>query len=167
MANKILEQKIIDSNSRALIKYIILPDGTTTANVILVDASSLSNAMNANSQLMVANTHPRSTYRTTIKRIYGTAKANGYYALKWHGTTNNEIITITSGIFDFNFDADGKSTSITNNEANPSGDILLSATNPANGDAITLFIDLKKDASDFNAGQLNDPTAFNKGPAGI
>lgn len=162
MANKILEQKIVDNNNRALIKYVILPDGTATANTILVDASSLAQAMNANSQLMVANTHPRATYRTTIKRIYGNAKANGYYSLQWHGTTNSEIITITSGIFDYNFDADGKSAAINNPEANPSGDILLSAFGPAAGDAITLFIDLKKDAKDFNAGQLNDPTAFNR-----
>jgi hypothetical protein len=162
MANKILEQKIVDNNNRALIKYVILPDGTATANSILVDASSLSQAMNANNQLMVANTHPRATYRTTIKRIYGNAKANGYYSLKWHGSTNSEIITITSGIFDYNFDAAGLAASIPNNEANPSGDILLSAFNPAAGDAITLFIDLKKDAKDFNAGQLNDPTAFNR-----
>ena len=162
MANKILEQKIVDSTSRALIKYVILPDGTATANSILVDASSLSNAMNANSLLMVANTHPRSTYRTSIKRIYGTAKANGYYSLQWHGATNSEIITITTGIFDFNFDALGLSASIPNPETNPSGDILLSAFAPAAGDAITLFIDLKKDARDFNAGQINDPTAFNR-----
>lgn len=162
MANKILEQKIVDSSSRALIKYVILPDGTATANSVLVDVSSLSNAMNANNQLMVANTHPRAEYRTSIKRIYGTAKSNGYYSLKWHGTTNSEIITITSGIFDFNFDADGKSAAITNNESGTNGDILLSAFNPSSGDAITLFIDLKKDAKDFNAGQLNDPTAFNR-----
>lgn len=167
MANKIIEQKLVDSTSRALIKYVYISDGSAAANLTLVDASSLANAMNANSQLMVANTHPRTIYRTSIKRIYGTAKANGYYALQWGGASNTEIITITSGIFDFNFDALGLSASISNPDSSPTGDILITSSGAASGDAITLFIDLKKDARDFSAGQHADPAAFNKGNFGI
>jgi len=42
------------------------------------------------------------------------------------------------------------------------GDILLSINNNKNNDAFTLFIDLRKNNEDFDAGQTADPYAFNK-----
>lgn len=168
MANVIKEQKIIDNNRRALIKYVFVSDGTAEANTVLVDVSMLSQAMNANNKLMVSNTHPKAIYRTTIKRIFGDVRANSYIALQWHGAvTNNEIVLLTSGQHDINFDAAGEQATIpnplTDDSANSRGDIVLSVPGPRSGDSFTLFIDLRKDTRDFNTGQLSDPTAFNYG----
>ena len=160
MANVIREQRLIDSNKRALIKYVILSDGTAEANTRLVDASTLALALNANGYIMTSNTHPKSNYKTTVRKIKAYSKTSGSFRLKWEGDANSEIITFGSGSVDFTFENDG--AVIPNPEANATGDILISTANIAFGDAVTLFIDLRKDSEDYDAGQTADPYAFNR-----
>jgi hypothetical protein len=163
MANVIREQRLIDSNKRALIKYVILSDGTQEANTRLLDASSLAFSLNANGYIMQSNTHIKSNYRTTIKKIKAYSRTGGSFRLKWEGDANSEIITFGSGSVDFTFENDG--AIISNPETNATGDILLSTANLAFGDTTTIFLDLRKDSLDYDAGQTADPYAFNtKGP---
>lgn len=169
MANIIKEQKLVDTTTRALLKYVFIGDGSTAeANTVLVDVSNLAYSLNANGMIMVSNTHPRSTYKTTIRRIFGEAKANGYIALKWHGlnNTNTEIVTVSDGNFDYNFENMGAGAMIFNpnrtDPANTTGDILISTVAPGTNDVATIFIDLRKDNQDYDAGQTADPTAFNR-----
>lgn len=163
MANVIREQRLIDSNKRALIKYVILSDGTQESNTRLLDASSLAFSLNANGYIMQSNTHIKSNYRTTIKKIKAYSRTGGSFRLKWEGDANSEIITFGSGSVDFTFENDG--AIISNPEANATGDILLSTANLAFGDTTTIFLDLRKDSLDYDAGQTADPYAFNnKGP---
>jgi len=164
MANVIKEQKIIDNNKRALIKYVATLD-TATANTMLVDASQLRFALNTNSQVMAANANIRSTYRTTIKRIFGTAKANAYFKILWQGANTADIITINSGSFDYDFQSMGDGATISNPDTAANGDILLSVITPSGADMLTLFVDLRKDGRDYDSGQTADPVAFNRGPA--
>ena len=164
MANVITEQRIIDSNKRALIKYVGTLD-TAAANTIILDASSLNLALNTNGQIMSANADIKSNYRTTVKRIFGYAKANAYIKLQWVGDTNTSIVTIGTGAFDYSFDAMGDGAVINNPEANATGDIALTVVTPSSADTLTLFVDLRKDSRDYDAGQTADPTAFNRGPA--
>lgn len=165
MANVLKGHRIIDSNKRTLIKYVFLSDGTAVANATLVDASTLQFALNTSGLIMSSNVNPRSTYRTTIKRIFGSAKANSYISLQWEGTSNNEIVTLTNGSFDYDFQSMGDGATIPNNEESPTGDILFSINGNKMNDTFTLFIDLRKDNNDYDAGQTADPYAFNrKGP---
>lgn len=171
MANTIREQKVIDTNKRALLKYVFLSDGTAEANTILVDASMLSGALNANGQIMSSNTHPKSIYKTKVKRIFGQGKINSYVTLAWSGinaTGNVEILTLSNGSFDYNFENLGDNAVVPNPgiaDANCNGDIVFSVNNNKLNDAFTVFIDLRKDSEDYSAGQFADPTAFNRGPA--
>ena len=160
MANSIAEQKLIDSNKRALIKYVILSDGTQEANTRLLDASALSFALNATG--VISQTDMKSNYRTTIKKIKAYSRTSGSIRLKWQGDANSEIITFGSASVDLNFENDG--AVISNPEANATGDILVSTANLVSGDAITIFIDLKKNSEDYDAGQTADPYAFNRRP---
>lgn len=161
MANVIREQKLIDSNKRALVKYVILSDGTQESNTRLLDASSLQFALNATG--VISQTNPKSNYRTSIKKIKAYSKTAGSVRLKWEGDANSEIITFGSASVDFNFENDG--AVITNPEANATGDILISTLGLTSGDTITLFLDIRKDSLDYDAGQTADPYAFNnKGP---
>lgn len=164
MANVIREQRIIDSNKRALIKYTGIID-TAAANLTLVDASSLAYALNTNGYIMSSNTDQKSLYRTTIKRIFGNAKSGGYIKLQWQGASNSEIITTGTGSFDFDFQSMGDGATIGNPEASSNGDILISIVSPGTTDALTLFVDIRKDGRDYDSGQTADPTAFNRGPA--
>lgn len=165
MANIITEQKIIDNNKRALVKYVFqYVDTASVANTVLLDASMLSGALNTNGYIMSSNTNPKSTYRTKIKRVFGMAKLTNSARLQWQGDSNSTIVTFNTGSFDYNFENLGDNAVIANPEANATGDILLSGT-MASGDIFTLFVDLRKDSEDYNAGQFNDPVAFNQGPA--
>jgi hypothetical protein len=162
MANTIREQRLIDSNKRALIKYVILSDGTQESNTRLIDASNLALALNANGFIMSSNVHPKSNYRTTVRKIKAYSRTSGSVRLKWEGDANSEIITFGSASIDFNFENDG--AIIWNPEANATGDILISTANLAVNDTITIFIDLKKNSEDYDAGQTADPYAFNRRP---
>jgi|694.fasta_scaffold09819_10 hypothetical protein len=162
MANVLKGQRIIDGNKRALIKYVFLSDGTAVANSTLVDASSLAFALNTNGYIMSSNVDPKTSYRTTIKRIFGNAKVNSYITIQWAGTSNAEIVTIGSGSFDYDFQSMGDGAIIPMESDATTGDILLSINNNKNNDAFTLFIDLRKNNEDFDAGQTADPYAFNK-----
>lgn len=160
MANTIREQRLIDSNKRALIKYVILSDGAQESNTRLVDASNLALALNANGYVMSSNVHPKSNYRITVKKIKAYSKTTGSIRLQWQGDSNSEIITFGSASVDFNFENDG--AVISNPEANATGDILISTLGMSAGDAVTIFLDLKKNSEDYDAGQTADPYAFNR-----
>lgn len=163
MANVVKEHKIIDTQSRTLVKNVMVVD-TVSANNLLVDVSNLAFSLNANGKIMSSNTHPKSIYRNTIRRIYGHAslKSGGYITLVWGGANTDSIVTIGNGLFDYNFDSMGLSASIPiQDTANSTGDILYATTGVAAGDALTIFIELKKDNRDYDAGQSRDSGAFN------
>lgn len=165
MANVIREQRIIDSNKRALIKYIIVSDGTQNANTVLVDVSTLAFSLNANGFIMSSGTDPKSKYRTTVKRVSGQVVSSGAkIKLQWHGDANSEIVTIGGGSFDFDFQSMGDGATISNPEANSSGDILISTAGLSSGDLATIFLDIRKDGQDYDSGQTADPYAFNRRP---
>jgi len=165
MANIITEQKVVDNHNRALLKYVIRFDGNPTANVLLVNASQLVYAMNTSNRIMSSNTNIKSTYRTTIRRIFGQGQFKSGYsiALGWQSDANSDIVSIGSGMFDFNFDPQGMSAAISPPAvANTTGNIVISNIGSvASSDAVTIFIDLKKDNRDYDNGQTADPAAFN------
>lgn len=162
MANLIREQRIIDSNKRTLVKYVIVSDGTQQANTTLLDVSTLAFALNANGYIMTSNTHPKTTYRTTISRIFGNTKANNAaFRLQWHGAANSEIVTFGNGQFEYNFEVMGSGGVLTNPEASSIGDVLISTTGLQSNDVATIFLDVRKDARDYDAGQTADRYAFN------
>jgi hypothetical protein len=173
MANLIREHRIVDTNRRALIKYVCVSDGTQLANSTLIDVSTLAYALNANGYIMSSNTHPLSTYRTAISRIKGATNigpgSTGYLKLQWQGDSNSEIIVVSNDSFDYSGEAWGGvgGGTFPNPEANSSGDILISTVGMKANDNFTLFIEVRKDARDYDQGQTADPTAFNRGPAAL
>lgn len=160
MANVIREQRLIDSNKRTVVKYVILSDGTNEANTRLLDASNLQFALNANGYIMSSNVHPKANYRSTVKKVKAFGRTNGSFRLKWEGDANSEIITFGSSV---DFGAESDAVAITNPEANATGDILLSTANLVFGDTATIFIELHKDNNDYDAGQTARPYDFNRG----
>jgi hypothetical protein len=166
MANLIRQQKLIDTNKRALVKYVVVGDGTQEANTVLLDAGSLAFSLNANNQILGSGTDRKSNYRTTIKRINGQMRSNAALVrVKWNGDTNSEIIVFGSGRFDYDFQSMGDVAVITNPEANTTGNVLISTTGLGANEGFTLFIDIRKDGRDYDSGQTADPVAFNRGPA--
>lgn len=168
MANVIQEQKLADSNRHAVVKYVGVVD-TVAANASLLVAANLAFALTSNGNAVLTpgdTANAKVNYRTTIKRIWGQGqfKSKGYVTLNWGSVSNTNIVTFGDGQFDYNFDAEGLSCAIGVPATSTSnGNILITTTGVASGDAFTLFIDLKKDARDFDQGQARDPAAFNAG----
>lgn len=166
MANLIREQRVIDTNKRCLDKIILVSDGSNESNTVIVNPATMRFALNANGYIMTGYTHPKSIYRTTIKRIIGSnSGTDTHVKLKWGGDTNSEIVTFGEGFFNFDFENMGDGAVISNPEANATGNILISTAGFAANDTLTIFIDLRKDSRDYDAGQTADPVAFNKGSA--
>lgn len=165
MANIIKEQRIIDSSKRTLAKYVLVSSGSQDSNTVLLDVSTLSNSLNANGKIMTTGQDPKPTYRTTVKRVFGqVASAAGRVYLNWHGDANTTMVAVGPGSFDFQFMSMGDGATIPNPEANTSGDILITTVGLSSGDVATIFLDVKKDARDYDAGQTADPYAFNRRP---
>lgn len=160
MANRLVEQRIVDSNKRLLVKYVFISDGTAAANATLFRANTLAFAINATGQ--VANTNPKANYGMTIKRVFGSCHSNGSVILKWWSAANTEILTFSDGRFDYSFDGDSGLGAIPSPDANTVG-VCFTASGVASGENFTLILDMKKDNNDFDAGQSADPAAFNKG----
>lgn len=158
MANTIKEHRLIDSNKKAVLLYTVLSDGTQQSNTTLIDVSTLAYALNANGYIMSGNTHPKSTYRTTIQRITGHGKISGAVHLKYEGDANSAVACLSSGPVDLNFD--GMGGAITNSEANSVGDILISTLGLVANDAFTIIVELRKSGYDYDMGQTRDPNAF-------
>lgn len=94
--------------------------------------------------------------------MYGNGKISGYIKLGFAGDANADSLIITSGQFDYGAGIMGDGMSITQSGANSKGNLVMTVVGAGANDAMTLFIDIKKDASDFNNGALRDPSAFNQ-----
>jgi hypothetical protein len=164
MANLIRQQRLVDTNKRALVKTTIVNEGgfVQEANVVILDVSTLAYAKNANGMIMASNTHPKGLYRVRVKRVFGHGKCDGVVKLQWQGAANAEFLTIGNGHFDFDFDSMGDGAVMSNPEASSNGDILMSTTGFGANNGVTIFIDVRKDSEDYDAGQTADPTAFNR-----
>lgn len=160
MANQIKQVNVIDTNSRALIKYIIIGDGTNSANTIILDPAKLNFAKNANSLILGTGTDRKSKYNYTIRRVYGNAKIGGYIKIGFQEDGNTDAVLITSGQFDYGIGPGGDAVAIKSVGANSSGNLVMTVVGSAANDAAMIFIDIKKDAADFDIGSLRDPAAF-------
>lgn len=165
MANRVVDQKVIDTNKRTLMKYVIVSDGSGTANSTLTLFKDLAYAINATGQ--ISSTNPKSSYGVTVKRIYGVSNiqsASGYILLNWMNDANSLIVAVKSGNFDFNMiDVSADHAVISSPAANTTG-LGYSIASPTTGDVVTLFVELRKDSRDYDAGQTADPYAFNRIP---
>lgn len=164
MANRLVEQKIVDSNKRLLVKYVFVSDGTAAANATLFRANTLNFAINATGQL--SSTNPQPHYGMSIKRAWGSCHSNGSFILKWWSEANTEILTFSDGRFDYNFDGEVGTGAIPSPDANTVG-LCFTASGVASGENFTLILDMKKDNRYFDAGQTADPMAFNTGVRGL
>jgi hypothetical protein len=164
MANKLIEERMVDSNKRALLKYVYVSDGTAEANTLLIDTSTLAFSMNANNQIMASNTHAKGAYRVSVKRIAGAARVNSAISLSWRSSTNTEFATIQTGSFDYSLGGAGTGGGLMINPmaAGANGDILITVRTPLAGDTFTMFVELVKNPADYDQGQTADPIAFNR-----
>ena len=165
MATVLSTQVLVDTNRHTVIK--VVGTGGGDANASLVVAANLAYAINATGA--VSNTNPKRLNRIAVRRAWGAGQMglSNNVTLKWGGNNNSAILTFGSGPFNYSFASDATPGYIRiPDTANCTGDIVFTSTAGAS-DSWTLFLDLKKDGTDYDQGQSRDPAAFNYDPWGI
>jgi hypothetical protein len=130
MADTVTTQTLIDTSGvKFVAKLTNFSDGTGETDVIKVDASETT--------FMTEDGN-----RKIAKIFYSVNTSNSKSAveLKWAGATNATALFLSGqGFFDFRTSGD----EISNNATTPTGDVLLSTRNFANGDNYTLIIEFR------------------------
>jgi len=130
MADTVTSQILTDTSGvKFVVKITNFSDGTGETNVTKVDASTTT-FMTENGNRKIAK----------IWFSVNTSDAKSCVELKWAGTTNATAIFLSGqGYFDFREAGD----EIANNATSPTGDVLLSTRNFANGDNYFLVIEFR------------------------
>ena len=161
MATVVTTQTLVDTNRSSVIK--VVGTGGGDSNTTLVVAANLAFAINATGKVSTLN--PKRLNRIAVRRAWGHGQmgiANNV-TLRWGGNNNTAIVTFGAGPFNYSFASDSSPGNIKiPDTANSTGDIYFSSTAGAT-DSWTLFLEIKKDGSDYDQGQNRDPAAFNYG----
>lgn len=156
MANTV--QKLIDTNKRIVVKIVGSVDnvvaGGQETNVIKIDVSSLSQALNANNLVMSANTHPKSIYRVNVKKIvFSVGSAAGYVKVFYDNSAGLDgTIAYLRGTG--SVDQEGILFSNPNAAPNSNGDICVSTIGFTSNDVYTLIIEGRKEDADYYQGDV-------------
>jgi len=130
MADTVSTQVLADTSGvKFVAKLTNFSDGTGETLVKKIDASEL--------------TFMSEDGNRTIARVYysiNVSDSKSGIELIWDGTTNATALFLSgNGFMDFRTDGN----SITNNAGTPTGDILLSTKNFANGDNYTIIVEFR------------------------
>ena len=130
MADIVTTQTIADTSGvKFVAKLTNFSDGTGETNVKKVDASEL--------------TFMSEDGNRSIARVYysiNTADRKSGVEIIWDGVTNASALFLSGqGFMDFRTDGN----SIPNNATTPTGDVLLSTKNFANGDNYTIVVEFR------------------------
>ena len=130
MADTVTTQTIADTSGvKFVAKLTNFSDGTGETNVKKVDASEL--------------TFMSEDGNRSIARVYysiNTADRKSGVEIIWDGETNASALFLSGqGFMDFRTDGN----SIPNNATTPTGDVLLSTKNFANGDNYTIVVEFR------------------------
>jgi hypothetical protein len=174
MATSNSTQVLIDTTKRAIIKRVGIFDsaGGDEVQTVLLDPRSLSGVVDANGNLWTTGNTLSSGFGANslaVKRIlYNVDAEVGHLQIKWQGTgSGNDKTMFAFGVGTGDTNPNDNLPVIWNNATNPTGNITIQTVGTTANAAYTLIIELHKDGRYFQAGQFNDPAAFNYPPYGI
>ena len=130
MADTVTSQTLVDTSGvKFVAKLTNFSDGTGETDVIKVDASATT-FMTQDGERIIAK----------IWFSVNTADSKSCVELKWAGSTNATAMFLSGqGYFDFREAGD----EIANNATGPTGDVLLSTRNFANGDNYFILVEFR------------------------
>jgi hypothetical protein len=130
MADTVTTQTLSDTSGvKFVVKLTNFSDGTGETNVIKVDASE--------------TTFMSTDGNRKISKIFysiNTANNKSSVELIWAGGTNSTAVLLSGNGY---WDLRAAGNEITNNATTPTGDVLLSTKNFANGDNYTIVVEFR------------------------
>lgn len=174
MATSNTTQILIDTTKITVIKRVGIFDasGGNEVQTVMIDPRTLSGLLNANgAPYQSGNTLPAGFGANSLsikKIIYNVDSEVGHLQLKWQGDTaaNDKTIVALGGAAGGDTNPNDNWPVITNNASQPTGNITVQTVGTTANAAYTLIIELHKNNQYYNAGQFNDPAAFNYPPYG-
>jgi hypothetical protein len=162
-------QILVDTNKRTVIKRVGVIDSDESATVI-IEPLKLFGALNANgAYYQTGNTTPAGLANSafTISRVIASVDAEvGHLQLQWQGTTSSQTI-YALGVGNIDTNPQYQLPSIGNNAIGPTGNVLIKTVGTTTNAAYTVIIELHKNGTYYDSGQLTDPAAFNYGAYAI
>ena len=160
-------QILIDTTRKTIIKRIGIID-SNELQTVMIDPRTLSGVLNANGALYQSgNTLPAGFGANcfTIKRIiYNVDAEVGHLQLKWQGDISaNDKTIVALGVGAGDTNPNDNLPAIWNNASSPTGNVTIQTVGTTANAAYTLIIELTKNGTYYNAGQFQDPAAFNTG----
>lgn len=130
MADTVTSQTLTDTSGvKTVIKFTNSSDGTGESLVNKFDASALTHLSEDGTKII-----------SKINWSINTADSKSGVEVIWDGATNATACFLSGqGYWDLNTDGNG----ITNNATTPTGDILFSTKNFANGDNYTIILEVR------------------------
>lgn len=130
MADTVTSQTLTDTSGvKTVIKFTNSSDGTGESLVNKFDASALTHLSEDGTKVI-----------SKINWSINTADSKSGVEVIWDGATNATACLLSGqGYWDLNTDGNG----ITNNATTPTGDILFSTKNFANGDNYTIILEVR------------------------
>jgi len=166
-------QILVDTNKRTVIKRIGILDSDENETVI-IEPLKLFGALNANgAYYQTGNTTPAGLANSafTISRVLASVDAEvGHLQLKWQASSactsiSQTIYALGVGTTDTN--PQYQFPAITNNAIGPTGNVTIKTVGTTTNAAYTVIIELHKNGTYYDSGQLTDPAAFNYGAYAI
>ena len=177
MANQFTYQVLRDTTQKSVIKITGFFDGTSgdETNTARIQANTLYGALDANGAPLRTSFSQSNTalsyYGLSIERIWYSSnfQGTGHARLYWQSgsAANTKTIIGVTGQGNGEYNGQGNWISIPNVSAGTAGclgdiGIQTYGANVANS-TYNIIIELRKDNVYYNAGQFNDPAAFNFG----
>jgi len=162
-------QILVDTNKRTVIKRVGVIDSDENTTVI-IEPLKLFGALNANgAYYQTGNTTPAGLANSafTISRVLASVDSEvGHLQLLWQGTTTSNII-YALGVGNIDTNPQYQLPVISNNAIGPTGNVLIKTVGTTTNAAYTVIIELHKNGTYYDSGQLTDPAAFNYGAYAI
>jgi hypothetical protein len=162
-------QILVDTNKRTVIKRVGVLDSDENTTVI-IEPLKLFGALNANgAYYQTGNTTPAGLANSafTISRVLASVDAEvGHIQLLWQGTTASQTI-YALGVGTTDTNPQYQFPAITNNAIGPTGNVTIKTVGTTTNAAYTVIIELHKNGTYYDSGQLTDPAAFNYGAYSI
>jgi len=162
-------QILVDTNKRTVIKRVGVIDSDENTTVI-IEPLKLFGALNANgAYYQTGNTTPAGLANSafTISRVLASVDAEvGHIQLLWQGTTASQTI-YALGVGNIDTNPQYQLPSISNNAIGPTGNVTIKTVGTTTNAAYTVIIELHKNGTYYDSGQLTDPAAFNYGAYAI
>jgi hypothetical protein len=157
-------------------------DGTSQeANNTRIQANTLSNALDANNNLLVSGNTAKPVYTlqlTGLKYYVNMPTSNtgtglGTVEIFWNGSGANATAQYANSATIFHLNMQGEFglgeqlPAIYNNSVNGNGDIGVYTSGAAANCSYTLIISLRKGNDTYQRGQITEPSSFNYGNWGL